>query len=292
MFINEFINYLKFEKRYSEHTIIAYQNDIEQFYLFNNIEKQNIVIQDHKNIRSWIVFLMDQKISTRTINRKISTLKTYYKYLQKQQIIDSNPIDKIINPKNYKKLPIFITEQKMDDLTSPKMFNDNFEGIRNKLIIELFYNTGIRLSELINLKTNDIDFIKKTFKVLGKRKKERIVFLSNQLIDLIKQYQNIQLQSFEIFDRQFLIITNNGNKTYPQFIYRIVKNNLSKITSNHKRSPHILRHTFATHLLNNGADLIAIKELLGHSSLAATQIYTHNTFEKLNNIYNQAHPRA
>jgi len=294
MFISEFIKYLKFEKRYSEHTIVAYQHDLQQFYDVcgdKDSNKQQL-INDHKKIRTWIVELMNQKNTPRTINRKISTLKTYYNYLLKQQIITNNPIDKIINPKTYKKLPVFFTEKNMDTLCEPKFFEDTFEGIRNKLILELFYNTGIRLSELVNLKIKDIDLKKNTLKVLGKRKKERIVYYSSNLADLIIKYQKIKEQNFKIYDNEFLILTNNGDKPYSQLIYRIVKNNLSKITTNKKRSPHILRHTFATHLLNNGADINAIKELLGHTSLSATQVYTHNTFEKLNNIYKQAHPRA
>jgi integrase/recombinase XerC len=288
MYRVEFIKYLKYEKRYSEHTILAYQNDLIQFYEFCQVSDDEIII-DHKKIRHWIASLMDEKYNPRTINRKISTLKSYYKYLIKECKINRNPLEKVITPKSNKKLPVFVTEESMNLFLEDKFFDNTFYGLRDKLVIELLYCTGIRLSELINLKIPDINFNKKEIIVLGKRNKERLIPVSDDILSLVDGY--INSPQF-IHTNDFLILTNKGKKSYEKLIYRIVNSHLSKVSTITKKSPHILRHTFATHLLNNGADLNAIKELLGHTNLSATQVYTHNTFEKLNNIYKLAHPRA
>jgi len=285
-----FINYLKYERRYSEHTIVAYKKDLAQFFQFcDRDEKEDVIITDHKTIRHWIVTMMNDKLSPRSINRKISALKTYYKYLLKDEKLKFNPLDKVVTPKTYKKLPVFVTEENMDLFLNEKFFENDYCGLRDKLVIELLYNTGIRSSELINLKKSDIDYQKKNIKVLGKRNKQRIIPVSDTILNTIKSYENLE-EINKLND--YLFQTRKGEKAYSRLIYRIVNKHLDKVSTVAKKSPHVLRHTFATHLLNNGADLNAIKELLGHANLAATQVYTHNTFEKLNNIYKQAHPRA
>lgn len=286
--LNNFKKYLLLEKRYSHHTSIAYLKDIEQLYEHVQTDTSEI-ISNPDVIRNWIVFLMENNISKKTVNRKISSLKTFYKYLIRQNLIENNPLDKITPPKTPKRLPEFIPENDFDEFTL--LFTDNFSGLRDKLIIEILYLTGIRRSELVNLNNNSIDFYNKQIKVLGKRQKERIIPITDYLADQILKYNKFK-QEFKNFDKTALILTDKGKPVYDSFIYRTVKKYLSKITTIEKKSPHVLRHTFATHLLNNGADLNAIKELLGHSNLSATQIYTHNTFEKLNEIYKQAHPRA
>jgi integrase/recombinase XerC len=228
--------------------------------------------------------------SSNSINRKISSLKSFYKYLLKEKIVDINPVEKIIRLKTKKKLPEFLSNQDTDNLLGEELFEDNFEGYRDKLIVEILYCTGIRREELINLKTRDIDTEKKTIKVTGKRNKQRIIPYPSGLDETILKYRD-ELYALN-FNSEFLIITKKGEKAYPNLIYRIVKKYISSISTLSKTSPHILRHTYATQMLNNGADINAVKELLGHANLSATQIYTHNTFEKLTKIYKQAHPRA
>ncbi|MBN2663673.1 MAG: tyrosine-type recombinase/integrase [Bacteroidales bacterium] len=286
--LNNFKKYLLLEKRYSSHTSIAYLKDIEQLYEYVKVNPDEI-ISDSNIIRNWIVYLMENNISKKTVNRKISALKTFYRYLIRQNLIEYSPLDKITSPKMPKRLPEFIPESDFDNFKN--LFPDNFSGLRDQLIIEILYLTGIRRSELINLNNNSIDFSNKQIKVLGKRQKERIVPITDYLADQILKYNNFK-KGLKSFDKMALILTDKGKPVYDSFIYRTVKKYLSKMTTIEKKSPHTLRHTFATHLLNNGADLNAIKELLGHSNLSATQIYTHNTFEKLNEIYKQAHPRA
>lgn len=285
-----FIKYLTYEKRFSLHTVSAYKNDLKQFFEFCEISSnESQIISNHKIIRSWIVKLMEEKYSPRSVNRKISTLKTYYKFLLREGKIQSNPLDKIITPKTYKKLPVFASEENMDLFLNENFFEDNFSGTRDRLVIELLYNTGVRLSELVHLKKKDINFNRKHIKVLGKRNKERIIPVNTNIIELIKLYNSHNEVNNSL---EFLLQTNKGEQVYDKLIYRTVNKHLERVSTITKKSPHVLRHTFATHLLNNGADLNAIKELLGHANLAATQVYTHNTFEKLNNIYKQAHPRA
>lgn len=295
---NEFLEFIQFEKRSSNHTLVAYSNDINQLvtYLSTTYEITKIAEVNHSIIRSWIVSLMEQKISPRSVNRKITTLKTFYKFLLRQNIVTENPMLKILSPKTSKRLPIFIEKEKMDTLLDDTVFGDDFEGKRNKLIIELFYATGIRLSELINLKQSNVDLYLCQIKVLGKRNKERIIPFNTILKEQIQQYitakANPDSPDSYRGDDEFLFINKNGKQLYEKFVYRIVNTYLSQITTVNKKSPHVLRHTFATHMLNNGADLNAIKELLGHANLSATQVYTHNTVEKLKNIHKQAHPKG
>ncbi|HEY0029924.1 MAG TPA: tyrosine-type recombinase/integrase [Bacteroidia bacterium] len=287
---DSFIQYLQFEKRLSDHTVVAYSGDLDQFatFLRTTYEINNVQEITHSVVRSWIVELMEQKMAARSVNRKITTLKTFYKYLLRQQVVSENPMLKILSPKTSKRLPVFVEKDKMDLLLDSIEFGDDFEGVRNKLVIELFYATGIRLIELVNLKQADIDLHSCQLKVLGKRNKERIIPFTKELKDTINAYLQLKKGGSE----EYLFVTESGKKIYEKLAYRIVNKYLSDVTTIEKRSPHVLRHTFATHMLNNGADLNAIKELLGHANLAATQVYTHNTVEKLKNIHKQAHPKA
>lgn len=295
MVTTDFINYLKFEKRYSPHTITAYTKDLDQFdsFLISEYEVLNANEVSYQMVRSWIVGLIELNISARSVNRKLSTLKSYFKYLVREELINENPMPKVQSPKTSKKLPVFVDRESMETLFSEDIFSNDFDGRRNRLIIEMFYMTGIRLSELINLKNSDIDFYQQSIKVLGKRNKERIVPISAELIDSIKNYIEIRDKNVEVLEQNdYFYVTIKGKKLYEKLAYHIVNLYLGKVSTLQKKSPHVLRHTFATHMLNNGADLNAIKEILGHSNLAATQVYTHNTIEKLKNIYKQAHPRA
>ena len=293
MFIDRFIRYLQFEKRFSPHTVTAYKNDLDQFSQFLVSFQTELLNVTHQHVRTWIVSLMDDGIEARTINRKISSLRSFYKFLQREDLIGNSPMIYVRAPKIPKRLPIVITEQKMDILLDAQdVFSNDFQGIRDRLIVELLYGTGMRLSELVNLSDHDINRYEQQIKVLGKRNKERIIPISKSLTKLIGDYQLQKLnQNFDT-KSSALIVTNQGNKVYAKFIYRTVNLVLSFISTHDKKSPHILRHSFATSLLNRGADLNAIKELLGHSSLAATQVYTHNSVEKLKSIYKQAHPKA
>lgn len=287
---NLFLEYIQYEKRFSPHTLTAYSSDLNQFvyYLDTVYEIKNVSEITHPIIRSWIVDLMEHKISPRSVNRKITTLKTFYKYLLRQGTVIENPMLKIQAPKTSKRLPVFVEKEKMDVLLDNVNFGDDAEAHRNKLIVGLLYATGIRLTELINLKQEDVNLNLCQIKVLGKRSKERIVPFSPSLKEHVINYIKI----IKDLNCELLFVDKNGKKLYEKLVYRIVNNYLSQVTSADKKSPHILRHTFATHMLNNGADLNAVKELLGHTNLSATQVYTHNTVEKLKNIYKQAHPRA
>ena len=293
MFIEQFIGYLQFEKRFSPHTVTAYRKDLSQFTDFLNTDGLNVLAISHQEVRSWMLTLMEQGSEAKTVSRKLSVLRSFYKFLQREELIRINPMVHVKAPRIPKRLPVVMDEQKMDSLLdSENVFEDNFAGKRNRMILELLYGTGMRLSELVNLTDQDVNLYEQYIKVLGKRNKERIIPVGIPLIKLIKDYMREKLS--QNFDNKggSLIVTNEGNNAYPQFIYRIVKLSLSQISTQTKRSPHILRHSFATALLNKGADLNAIKELLGHSSLAATQVYTHNSVEKLKSIYKQAHPKA
>ena len=287
---DSFLKYLQFEKRLSIHTVLAYSGDLTQFfdYVQTTYQITNLSDLNHTVIRSWVVELMENKISPRSVNRKITTLKTFYKYLLRQGIVTENPMLKIISPKTSKRLPVFVEKDNMDALMDKIEFGEDVEGIRNKLIIELFYATGIRLSELINLKQANVDLEACQIKVLGKRNKERIIPFGNEIKNSIQKYMDAKPG----LPGEFLFQMTSGKKMYEKFVYRLVNEYLSMVTTVDKRSPHILRHTFATHMLNNGADLNAIKELLGHANLSATQVYTHNTVEKLKNIHKQAHPKG
>ena len=296
MKIELFVKYLKYEKRYSVHTIKSYETDLTQFRDFilgQSINIDDITALNYHNIRAWIIDLNKNSISARSVNRKLSCLKSYVKYLQKNNIITDDPLIKIISPKNKKRLPEFVQEHQMNNLDTKDIYSDDFSGCRDKFIIELFYNTGMRLSELINIKHKDLNLESATVKILGKRNKERICPINNYTINIYKEYINKKKEDeFSVAKNDWLFVTNKGNKLYDKFVYRKVNYYLTKITGIDKKSPHVLRHTFATHMLNHGADLNAIKEILGHASLSATQVYTHNTFEKIKDIYKQAHPRA
>ncbi len=293
MFKDQFFSYLQYEKRYSPNTILSYKKDLSQFSDFIESFHLTLLEVNHQIIRSWIVALVENGLASGSVSRKISSLRSFYKFLNKENICQNNPVSKIQSPKIAKKLPVFIDETKMVSLLdSPENFIDNFSGIRDKLIVELLFGTGIRLSELLGIHLNDFSLTEKTLKVLGKRNKERILPLNTTLVNLIDQYLNYR--EVENFGNNCnaLIVINNGKAAYPKFIYRVVNKYLGYISKYEKKSPHILRHSFATGLLNNGADINAIKELLGHSNLAATQVYTHNSTERIKLIYKQAHPKA
>jgi len=289
-----FINYLKYEKRYSAHTIVAYQNDLDQFVDFSTIVVGEFHVKEVSSdmVRGWLLHLMEQGLSPRSIHRKITSVKAFYNYLMREQIVDFNPAINQTLPKVRKKLPTFVSEENLSLLLdSGGNFGDDFSGRRDKLIVSLFYGTGIRLSELMNLKEQDVDSEARLIRVLGKRQKERIIPYPAEINNLFESYviaRNKQIG----YKTEYLLVTGKGKQIYEKLIYRVVKNNLAKVTSLEKKSPHVLRHTYATHLLNKGADLNAVKELLGHSNLAATQVYTHTTFEKLRDSYKQAHPRG
>jgi len=288
-----FLSYLQYEKRYSKHTLVSYDCDLSQFFSFLSsygIEEDEIVDLNFKDVRKWIVFLMNEGCSARTVNRKLSSLKSFFKYLLRESLIQQNPMDRVVGPRQGKKLPDFVAEHSMR-LLQEIDFGEGFEGIRDRLVIEMFYNTGMRLSELMNLNVSSFDRSASVVRVLGKRNRERIIPVSNNLETLLDEYLE---HRFLVCSRKdgVLFVTDNARPAYEKLLYRIVTKHLSKITTLSKKSPHVLRHTFATHLLNNGAELNAIKELLGHSNLSATQIYTHTSFERLNDIYKQAHPRA
>jgi integrase/recombinase XerC len=285
-----FLNFLKFEKRYSKYTVEAYEMDLAQYFEYCNQQHTNAIEATARVVRGWVVFLLESGIANRSVNRKISSLKTFYKFLFREGYIQVNPLVKIESLKNRKTLPSFLTENQVNQVLDELQFTDDYAGKRDRLIIEIFYHTGIRLSELINIRIQDIDISNQTLKVLGKRNKERIIPITQSLQKSISAYMVFR-NEIEGADA-YLLLTNGGEKLYPVFVYNVVKQVLSLVTTQEKRSPHVLRHTFATHLLNNGAEINAIKELLGHSSLAATQVYTHNSFEKLKRIYKQAHPRA
>ncbi len=289
-----FLKYLQFEKRFSLNTIRSYKNDLSQFEEFvnENFKNKEVHQVDDKIIRAWIVDLMEKDFSSLSVNRKISTLKTFFKFLLRENNIQFNPMDKVISPKSSKKLPYFVEEVQINKLLDEFSFGDDFSGLRNKTIIEMFYNTGMRLSELIGIQNSDLDLNNSTVKVLGKRNKERILPLQMPFVKVLKHYTQVMREQFPDLQHDYFFVTDKGNKMYEKFVYNIVNKYLNFVTTIEKKSPHILRHTFATHMLNHGADLNTIKELLGHANLAATQVYTHNTFEKLKTIYKQAHPRA
>ena len=288
-----FLDYLQFEKRYSGHTILSYRTDLEQFKTFlADAGEVEMTAADFKIIRSWVVHMMESGQSARTVNRKITTLKSFYKYLMREQVIHMNPMDKVLSPKVSRKLPSFVEEEKMNLLLDEFQFGVDYKGIRNKMIIEVLYITGMRLSELIQLEDRNVDMYEQTIRVTGKRNKERLVPFENAYLKVIKDYLELRNQKFPDPGFPNFFLTDKGKPLYPRFVYRVVNSYLRFVTTMDQRSPHVLRHTFATHMLNRGADLNAIKEILGHASLSATQVYTHNTFEKLVTIYKQAHPRA
>jgi integrase/recombinase XerC len=291
--IPSFLQYIQYEKRCSPHTLISYETDLQQFqnFLVTSYELSSPEAASFPMIRSWIVSLVEEKKNATSINRKIATLRTYYKFLLKKNVIFSDPMMKVKSLKLSKPLPQFVDENSLNQLLDNFDFPDSFAGRRDRLLMELLYGTGIRLSEMIELQEKDINSHEGVIKVTGKRNKQRIIPISKRLTTLINGYSTEKASLFAD-QMPYLILTDIGDKIYPMMVYRIVKKYLDMATTIEKRSPHVLRHTFATHLLNKGADLNAIKDLLGHSSLAATQVYTHNSMEKLKNIFEQAHPKA
>lgn len=289
-YIDQFLEYLKIEKRYSSHTVLSYETDLNQFddYLINSYESVLFKDVNLTHLRSYMVALLELQLAKSSVARKISSIKSFYKFLKKEQVIQSSPVQLLETPKIDKRLPAFLKEDEMINLFDEIKFEDSFGGLRDKLLLALFYQTGIRLSELIGLKNQDIR--NQEIKVLGKRNKERIIPISDTIAQLIKKYLDLKTQS--LFKSNSFFVSDQGNKLYDKFVYRKVNYYLSMVSSKQKKSPHVLRHTFATHMLNNGANLNAIKEILGHENLSATQVYTHNTFQKLKSIHKQSHPRG
>ncbi len=292
--IQEFLNYLTFQKRYSKHTIISYQNDLTGFFDFIFLQYQLIALKDISAamVRTWLASLKENKSASKTINRKISSLKSFFKYQLKMSNIEVSPMSTTSALKVSRRLPSFIEQKDINELLTDVYFPATLEGKTNFLILEILYQTGIRLSELINLKEQHIDKSANTIKVLGKGNKERLIPVNNQLLKLIDDYISAKRIQFPESSTMYLLINKKGKMLYPKYVYNMVKLYLGKVSTNERKSPHILRHSFATHLTNNGAPINAIKELLGHSSLAATQIYTHNTIEKLKEVHKQAHPKS
>ena len=292
--IQDFLDYLKFQKRYSQHTIISYSNDLVAFFDFLELQFGKTDLPDIKPtfVRSWLAQLKENGLESRTITRKISSLKTFFKYQLKQQTIAVSPMATVQSPKLKKRLPRFVEKDDINTLLKVIDFPDTWEGRTDWLLIQLLYNTGIRQAELLGLKEMQVDRYGSSIKVLGKGSKERIIPVSANLMKALQEYIAAKRKNFEQFDHDILLVGGKGKKLYPRYVYNVVNKYLSMVTTIDKKSPHVLRHSFATHLMNNGADLNAVKELLGHSSLAATQVYTHNTIEKLKDIHKKAHPKA
>lgn len=292
--IQSFLDYLKFEKRYSFHTLTSYTTDLIEFYDYAEIQFGATALKDTTStfVRSWLASLKDKGLSSKSLNRKISSLKSFFKYHMKTGAIESTPMDKVISPKIGKRLPVFVKEE--DTITLLETLNsaaEDWKSLNAKMLVVIFYATGMRLSELINLSENQIDFSREQIKVLGKGNKERVIPVSRGVIAAIRNYQQLKYKEFD-GTNNFLLVTERGKKLYPRYAWKLVNQVLGEASTLDKKSPHVLRHTFATHLMNNGADLNAVKELLGHSSLASTQVYTHNTIEKLKDIHKKAHPKA
>lgn len=289
-----FLQYLQIEKRYSPHTVRSYLNDLNQFYSFllsQDLPDDPAAVTSH-DIRAWIVSMLDKNYSTVSVHRKISCLRVFFRYLRKEGIVKSDPLEKVVLPKRKKTLPFFVEEEALYILLDNYNFGDDFAGIRDRTIIEMLYLTGMRRSELIGLRNVDVDLSEGSVKVTGKRNKQRIIPLVKPFIQRLEKYIKIKDEIISTGNDEWFFITDKGNKLYDKYVYNTVNSYLAMVTTIEKKSPHILRHTFATHMLNRGADLNSIKELLGHANLSATQIYTHNTFEKLKKVYKQAHPRA
>ena len=290
--VTGFLSYLNLQKRFSPLTAKNYEIDLKQFFLFldQEIPNHSLPTISFQHIRGFIASLMDSGLSPVSVNRKISTLKSFFKYLLKNQVIETNPTQKIQGPKTPKRLPVFVDETQLSSIFTGYTFREGFEGIRDKLIIDILYQTGFRRAELLSLKDTDLDISNLQLKVLGKRNKERIIPFSIELKRNLEAYLDVKKEYH--LSSPYLLVTLKNTPISPAGVSKIVKEVLSAVTTNKKKSPHILRHTFATHLLNNGADINAVKELLGHANLSATQIYTHNTIDKLKKSYNQAHPRS
>lgn len=291
--VESFLRYLQFEKRYSGKTTGAYRVDLEQFnqYLLKAYEI-GPARASYAMVRSWLAELSQHDLSNSSINRKVACLRSFFKFLMKEGLITKNPMQKIRALKTAKRLPQFVAEKEMNLLLDHAAFGDSFSGVRDQLVLELLYGTGMRLAELISLEEKRVNLRERTLKVVGKRNKERVIPFTDSLAALISRYQTIRNQAFGTPAHALLLLTDQGVPMYPMFVYRLVKRYLQLTTSAEKKSPHVLRHTYATHLLNQGAEINAVKDLLGHTSLAATQVYTHNSIEKLKKVYQQAHPKA
>lgn len=291
--IQDFLQYLRFEKRYSRHTVIAYQTDLEQFslYITAQFAIDNPALLTHFHIRSWLATLKEEEQTPRTINRKMSSLNSFYKYLLKQQLVDNNPVRQLHAMRLPERLPVYLKENETERLLEELQFDEGFKGFTDRLICELLYQTGVRRNELLELKESNIEWRLQQIRVLGKGNKERLIPVGPALLDSISYYLK-QKDHIENADKDHLLVLDSGKPLYAGYIYKTVKKYLSIATTLKKRSPHVLRHTFATHLLNNGANIQAIKDLLGHSSLAATQVYTHNNIDKLKEIHKLSHPRG
>ncbi|SDX17559.1 integrase/recombinase XerC [Lutibacter oricola] len=290
--ILSFLNYLALEKKYSKHTVTAYKNDINVFQQFclDNYNTSNLIEVNYAQIRSWIVSLVNNNISNRSINRKVSSLKSFYKFLQRTKQIEQSPLNKHKPLKVAKKVQVPFSEKEIKEVFNVIDEDETFEGLRAKLIVELLYSTGMRRAELINLELSNVDIVNETVKVLGKRNKERYIPLLKSVQKTIKKY--LEFRSDINTNSSYLLVTKKGKKVYDTLVYRVINSYFSSVSSKVKKSPHVIRHSFATHLLDEGADLNSVKELLGHSSLASTQVYTHSSLGKLKEVYNQAHPRS
>ena len=291
--VTDFIDYIQHEKRYSLHTVQAYKRDLEQFFLFlqTYTDKASINSVTSSEIRSWLASLKEDKMQSSSVNRKISTLRSYFRFLQRQRKITLNPMSKIIAPKKPKPLPSFVQEAQMDRMLQETAFGDDIQGATEQLLLELFYQTGMRRAELCQLKITSFSSSSRTIKILGKGNKERIVPITDELRLLIEHYIELR-QQIPTVNHDHLLILKNGKALNATYVYKIVKQYLGQVTTLNKQSPHVLRHTFATHLLNQGADLNAVRELLGHADLTSTQIYTHTTIDKLKEIHRKAHPKS
>lgn len=293
MLIDSFLDYLRYERNYSEYTVTAYSKDLGQFEEFVKLKKEGIFDPrevDQDIVRSWIVFLLDEQVAAVSVNRKLSSLKSFFKFLMKQGVVSVNPLRLITGPKTRKPLPYFVKDGEMEALLDEDGFDEDFEGVRNRLILEMLYDTGIRRSELVGMRNADIDWEAMQLRVNGKRNKQRLIPFAEGLKDLMRAYTEIRNREVGV-ESEWFFVRKNGAALSVGMVYHIVKNKLSEIPTLAKRSPHVLRHSFATSMLNNGAELNAVKELLGHSSLASTSVYTHTTFEELKKVYH-AHPRA
>lgn len=293
MLEKEFIRYLQIEKRYSEHTVVAYRHELEMFWSFLNAEGLMLSDVVYRDLRHYFAKMMESGKNASSVNRSMSSLRTYFKFLQREECLDKNPMTLIKALKTAKKLPVVVEKEKLVRLLDHlEQEQHDFESCRNYLVMELLFGTGIRLAELLKIKEQDIDFFNKNILILGKRSKERLVPINDLLVKELKNYLQQKASQFVGSNNSLLIVTKEGKPAYAKLIYDIVHHYLTLISTQGKRSPHILRHTYATALLDNGADLNAIKELLGHAGLAATQVYTHNSAERLKSIYKQAHPKA
>jgi integrase/recombinase XerC len=292
--VESFLKYVRFEKRFSPHTVLSYQTDLHQFgnFLKQTYSEKKPELADYGMVRSWIVQLVESGRNASSINRKIACLRSFYKFLLQRGIITKDPMVKIRVLKTKRRLPHFVSENDMVTMLDNGEFANDHGGLRDRLILELLYGTGMRLSELINLKESQINFRERTVKVVGKRNKERVIPFLPGLVLIMEAYCKARKKEVGSTNHNYLLVTDEGEQLYPMMVYRMVKKYLAKFTSVDKQSPHVLRHTYATHLMNKGAEINALKDLLGHTSLAATQVYTHNSMDKLKKVFDQAHPKA